>query len=147
MHKLRGFTLIELLIVIAIISILVGIAIPRFKGMRDEGNFAKAQGEARALRAAVESYYIHQSPNAYPAEGANWQNALTAATPRIIDAVLYDPFGATSTTPYSYDLSANGQYYVIFSIGINGNGSASVSDAGVVTVTNNAIWSSNGRLP
>ncbi|MBM3254192.1 MAG: type II secretion system protein [Candidatus Omnitrophica bacterium] len=145
MHKLKGFTLIELLIVIAIISILVGIAIPRFKGMKDEGNYAKAQGEVRALRAGVESYYIHQNPSAYPLEGANWQNALTSATPRIIDTVLYDPFGSTRTTPYSYDLSSNGQYYVIYSVGINGNGSATVSDTGVVTVTNNAIWTSNSR--
>ena len=34
----RGFTLIELLVVISVIAILVGIAIPRFKGMQDEAH-------------------------------------------------------------------------------------------------------------
>jgi ornithine carbamoyltransferase len=61
----KGFTLIEMLIVIAVISILIGIALPRFKGMQDEGNIAKAKGELRTLQTAVESYRIHNT--AYPA--------------------------------------------------------------------------------
>jgi len=32
----RGFTLVELLVVITVIAILLGITIPRFKGMQDE---------------------------------------------------------------------------------------------------------------
>src|SRR3989339_339671 len=61
----KGFTLIELLIVIAVISILIGIALPRFKGMQDEGNIAKATGELRTLKTAVESYYIHNNSTFY----------------------------------------------------------------------------------
>ncbi|UCD15446.1 MAG: prepilin-type N-terminal cleavage/methylation domain-containing protein, partial [Candidatus Omnitrophota bacterium] len=53
---LMGFTLIELLIVIAVISILLSIALPRFRGMQEEGNIAKAKGELRTLQTAVESY-------------------------------------------------------------------------------------------
>ena len=72
----RGFTIIELLIVIAVISILIGIALPRFRGMQEEGKIAQAKGELRTLQTAVESYYIHNS-NTYPAAGATWQSALT----------------------------------------------------------------------
>ena len=42
-RRSSGFTLIELLIVVAVISILISIALPRFKGMQDEGNIAKAK--------------------------------------------------------------------------------------------------------
>ena len=62
----KGFTIIELLIVIAVISILVGIALPRFRGMREEGLIAQAKGELRTIQTALESYFIHN--NAYPTQ-------------------------------------------------------------------------------
>jgi len=114
----RGFTLIELLIVIAVIAILVGIAVPRFLGMRDEGNAAKAAAECSTLKAAVEAYRIHDPQNRLPATGATWENVLLATRPQIIDVALLDPF--STTTPraqYSYARSANGEFYAIYSIG------------------------------
>lgn len=108
----KGFTLIELLIVIAVISILVGIAIPRFLGMRQEGNIAKARGEMHALQAALEAYRIHE--DVFPAE-TNWQNTLEGMTPRIIEGGIEDPFNVGND--YGYQLSTNGEYYVIYSEG------------------------------
>ena len=84
----RGFTLIELLIVIAVISILISIALPRFKGMQDEGNIAKSKGELRTLQTAVESYYIHNS-QAYPSVLIT----LTSATPSIVSSKMMIKFG------------------------------------------------------
>ena len=113
----KGFTLVELIIVISVIAILVGIALPRLRGMMDEGNTAKSAAELRALQAAVESYYVHNS-RIYPADGsATWQSVLTASTtrPRLVGAALVDPFNGT--VQYQYDRSANGLYYVISSIG------------------------------
>lgn len=138
-HRKKGFTIIELLIVISVIAILVGIALPRFKGMKDEANIAKAKGELTSIQAAVESYWTHHS-NVYP---ANIAAALTGAVPQILAVVPYDPFGATSTTAYGYVTA--GQYYVIFSAGPNGNGTVSVTDAGVLSETNGAscIYVSN----
>ena len=136
----KGFTLIELLIVIAVISILIGIALPRFRGMQEEGWIAQAKGELVTLQAAVESYYIHN--NDYP---SNWPGDIEGATPDIIgtDAPT-DPFN--SGNDYGYATSANGDYYVIYSAGPGGNGSAAVSDAGVVTETNgtSCTFVSNG---
>jgi len=128
----RGFTLIELLIVIAVISILIGIALPRFRGMQEEGMIAQSKGELRTLQTAVESYYIHNS-NAYP----NNLAALTSAAPQIIAAVPDDPFDPGSS--YGYDRGGtNNQYYVIYSAGPDGDGSASVDD------DDNSVSETNG---
>jgi len=140
----RGFTLIEILIVIAVIAILMGIALPRFKGMQDEGNIAKVKGELRTLKTAVESYYIHNN-NAYPATGAAaLQTALASATPSIIDYVPTDPF-SSSGADYVYVMGGtNSKYYIIYSAGPGGNGSAVItSDAVVETNGSSCIYVSN----
>ena len=139
----KGFTIIELLIVIAVIAILVGIALPRFRGMQEEGKIAQAKAELRTLQTAVESYYIHNS-NTYP---ANIDAALTGATPNIIGATSpADPFNGTNKYGYATDGASPVKYYVIYSIGTGGNGSAAVSAAGVVTETNGSscIYVTNG---
>lgn len=136
----KGFTIIELLIVIAVITILIGIALPRFRGMQEEGNIAKAKGELRTLQTAVESYYIHNN-NTYPTA----LSSLTTATPNIIGSSLpTDPFNGTSN--YGYAQSTNVRFYVIYSIGAGGNGSATINDTGTVTETNGSscIYVTNG---
>ena len=138
----KGFTIIELLIVIAVISILVGIALPRFKGMQDEGKIAQAKGELRTLQTAVESYYIHNN-NAYPATGSTaLQTALASATPSIINYVPTDPF---SSADYVYVMGGtNSKFYIIYSVGPGGNGSAVItSDAVVETNGASCIYVSN----
>jgi len=133
----KGFTILELLIVIAVIAILVGIALPKFKGMRDEGSIAKAKGELRTLQTAVESYNIHNG--AYP---ANIGAALTGATPQIIATAPTDPFSGAA---YGYVLAA--PYYVIYSAGPgSAAGTATVTALGAVTETNGAscIYVTNG---
>ena len=140
----KGFTLIELLIVIAVISILIGISLPRFKGMQDEGNIAKAKGELRTLQTAVESYYIHNN-HAYPATtAAALQTALAAAVPSIIDYVPTDPFSATSADYVNVMGGTNSKFYIIYSVGPGGNGSAVItSDAVVETNGSSCIYASN----
>ncbi len=140
----KGFTLIELLIVIAVISILIGIALPRFKGMQDEGNIAKAKAELKTLQSAVESYYIHNN-NTYPATGATaLQNALASAVPSIITYVPTDPF-STSGADYVYVMGGtNSKFYIIYSVGPGGNGSAAISsDAVSETNGSSCIYVSN----
>ena len=55
----KGFTLIEILIVITLIIIIAGIALPRFVGVSDEGKRAKASAELRTLQTALESYILN----------------------------------------------------------------------------------------
>ncbi len=137
MFRRKGFTILELLIVVAVIGILVGIALPRFKGMQDEGNIARAKGELRTLQTAIESYIIHNN-NTAPAALTN----LTSAIPSIVAAPLpTDPFGGAS-----YGYIRNGTYFVVWSIGPRLNGSAAINPAGIVTQTNgtSCIYVTNG---
>ncbi|MEW6008535.1 MAG: prepilin-type N-terminal cleavage/methylation domain-containing protein [Candidatus Omnitrophota bacterium] len=161
MRRVFGFTLIELLIVIAVIAILVGITVPRFLGMRDEANSAKASGETAALKAAIEAYRIHRGVFAYDGDPDTWQSQLTAMRPQLIESVLPDPFTA-ATSPdneYQLDVSPNGRYYVIWSIGpdaeadisgIDNNGTILTTPAGgcnITTTTCNRtedIYATNG---
>jgi len=142
----KGFTIIELLIVIAVIAILVGIALPRFKGMQDEGRIAQAKGELRTLQSAVESYYIHQS-SVYPSA----LSLLTGATitPNLLGSTLpTDPFNGTNNYGYAVDAAApNIKYYAIYSIGPGTGGSvSSVETNGLVHETNGSscIFVANG---
>jgi type II secretion system protein G len=144
----KGFTLLELLIVMAVIAILLSIAIPSFKGMQNEARKTKAQGDTRTIQIAIETYYKDYNWR-YPAE-TNYQATLIAASPQMLTSPAYDPFGATSTTMYSYSLSthdpATSNYYIVYSVGAKGTGTASVSNAGIVTASSETIWASNGHL-
>lgn len=141
----KGFTLIELLVVISVIAILVGIAIPRFKGMQDQANKSKAKAELRVLQTALESYYMNQTPNAYPATSTTiCAGTLNSASPLVIGEELYDPF--RSSAEYNYIKSTNGTYYVVFSYGPDGAADITgISTAGVLTGTNDDdLYASNG---
>lgn len=148
MRKSKGFTLIELLIVMAVIAILIAIAIPSVRGVQQGKRNIKAQEEIRSIMVAIESYYKNHN-NEYPAVD-NYQTTLLAASPRMLEGNLYDPFGATSTTTYIYALSTDNpttaKYYIIYSVGLGGNGTALVDSSGTVTASNDAIWESNGHL-
>ena len=129
----RGFTLVELLVVISVIAILLGIIIPRFKGMQEEANRSKAKSELKTLQVAVESWYMHQSPQAYPPTTSTLcATYLDTASPLMVSSPLYDPFAAPGTE-YNYAVSSNGAYYIIWSVGpTGGTGIAGIGTNGVI---------------
>ena len=145
-RDVKGFTLVELIIVISVIAILIGIALPRMRGMIDEGNTAKAGSELRALQAAVESYYVHNS-KVYPPAGSSWEDLLAAVKPALVSSSPKDPFNNTAGTQYQYVKEVTqGKYYIIWSVGPDGSaGVTGVSTAGAVTGTaGDDIYVSNG---
>ena len=157
----RAFTLIELMIVMVVIAILVGIALPRFKGMRQEANITKAHGELRTLKIAIESYAMHHSA-AYPATSADPYVDYLSGTnvspgPQLIESELHDPFAASNTEYYFIlgDNSGGGtngtDYYAICSAGPDGTPNVNAGEVGTGDLTGedtgDDIIASNATLP
>ncbi|MDI3522484.1 MAG: ral secretion pathway protein, partial [Bacillota bacterium] len=53
-----GFTLIELLIVVLIIGVLAGIAVPQVAGRSDEAKATACKANMKQIETALESYYL-----------------------------------------------------------------------------------------
>ena len=119
----KAFTIIEVLIVLTVLGILIGIAVPKIKGMQQNGNVIKANKELAAIEAALESYHTFVPSHSYPIQTSVYTNLqlnyLLHANPNMIATILYDPF-ATTPTEYSYMSSSNGQYYMIWSASLAG---------------------------
>ena len=83
MHKSKGFTLIELVVVIAIIGILAGIAIPYY---------TEAQATARGARILADMRTIQAAYTMYLAKNGGEQNNLVVGSakehPEIIPFLL-----------------------------------------------------------
>ena len=88
-HRKKGFTLIELLIVVAIIGILAGIAIPNFLASRTKAKISRAFADMRAIANALEMYYLDEG--SYPTTAT----ATELTTRNYISSIPKDPFASS----------------------------------------------------
>lgn len=63
-----GFTLVEVIVVLAVVLLLTGIAIPMISGYMDDGRRARAQAETKVLAAALTSF--NNDLGVYPARSS-----------------------------------------------------------------------------
>ncbi|GAB4390294.1 MAG: hypothetical protein Kow0025_21340 [Thermodesulfovibrionales bacterium] len=82
-----GFTLVELLLVIVILGILAGIAVPAYIGQRTRAMHSEAKANLEALRLLQEQYYAENGRYA-PDPDARWQYKDTSAADSGIEDVL-----------------------------------------------------------
>jgi len=101
LRKKEGFTLIELLIVVAIIGIIAGIAIPNFLGARSKARVTRAFADMRAIADALEMYYVDNT--AYPAEPANEGDPIPGLSPTYMTSQPNDPFSGAVYRYYNND--------------------------------------------
>ena len=136
----KGFTILELVIVLSVLVILIGIAIPRMKGMQQAGQITQVKAELQTLQAAMESYYNNSSPHVYPPTGTIATPCATyfvGATPQIVPTTCpTDPFSSPAT---EYEAVVNGNYYAIASIGTSTNGLGTI----VVNASTGAVTGKN----
>ena len=121
MYK-KGFTLIELLIVIAVISILVGIAIPNFRGIRIQAKTSAAKADLRNLLSAIEIYMNHH--NHYPDNLNQLKDEGIAI--RMLNKLPDDPFKEGEGYGYEVDGSGELAAFLIFSVGPDGTSTATI---------------------
>ncbi|MBJ7309619.1 type II secretion system protein [Rugamonas sp. CCM 8940] len=88
-HK-RGFTLIELLVVLAIISLLLTIALPRYFGSVEKSKEVALRENLQVLRSGIDKYYADKGE--YPAALAD------LVTQRYFRSVPLDPVTESAVT-------------------------------------------------
>lgn len=107
-QSIRAFTLIELLIVVAIISILAGIAVPNFLEAQTRAKVARVLADMRTMQTAIEMYRVDE--NKAPIRNDKWEDP-DAAKRYIPDGntKLFDPSDPDArvglrqlTTPVAY---------------------------------------------
>jgi prepilin-type N-terminal cleavage/methylation domain-containing protein len=111
----RGFSLIELLLVLAIIGILGGIAIPSFLGQRKRARvIGDAQSNARVLAMALESRKADTGLYGTSGTNQNWTWDPTAKTWTV-------PSSATTLAP---TFLPQGNSYMSYKVSVTGGGLA-----------------------
>jgi prepilin-type N-terminal cleavage/methylation domain-containing protein len=92
--KARGFTLVELLIVIAIIGLLAGIAVPAYHNYLDKARLTVSVSLMDAFRKDLEAYQIEHA--VYPGTinfadftDQNGHSVLLALTPAVARAKIF----------------------------------------------------------
>ncbi|MFH1710245.1 MAG: prepilin-type N-terminal cleavage/methylation domain-containing protein [bacterium] len=137
----KGFTLVEMMIVIAILAILYSIAAVNIMGLQTEAKVAKTNGDLKTLKLGLDSYI--KNNNTCPKK-EDYQRILIRETSAIITGNLFDPFGRTMNTLYSFEVSGNKENYVVYSIGQKKDGKSSIGNDGRVLTEGSAIFETNG---
>lgn len=100
----KGFTLIELLIVITILAILAGAAVPYVQDYVEDARIAKAREDLGELRNAIMRYEVERGKLFDPANDGNgidnWQQMLIGP---FLTQALTDPWGR----PYYFSNAAS----------------------------------------
>lgn len=126
----RGFTLLEVVVVLAVLGLLLGAAVPLASAVIDADRRQEAEQELGAIVRALESYYY---------ENAGFPAALSATgflgehlQPGVSGTAIEDPFGVGNGYVYSVSVATNTA--TVYSVGENGvdDGAAAEEQVAVV---------------
>jgi len=106
--KRKGFTLVELLIVVAIIGILAGIAIPNFLGARTKAKISRSFADMRTMANALELTFSDN--NYYPTQGKLQADKKIGGTTTYLASIPKDPFSGTTRKKDGGDAIYEGSY-------------------------------------
>ena len=129
----EGYTLLELLVVMAILALLVGLAVPQVIGYLDRAKVDAAKLQINSLSTALDLYRLdvgdypsqEQGLNALispPADAERWNGPYLTKV-----ASLTDPWG----NPYRYRLPGRNGAYDLSSLGADGAEGGDGDDADI----------------
>ena len=134
----KGFTLLEIIIVVAIISVLAVILLPRLARVRQPANDARRISDLRTIQGYLELYY--QKNRAYPLSSlfpvvgyGSIENTTDCGSATVCNKLISDgvasaiPSDPTSGSVYNYGTDSNGQSYTIGAT-LQESGSRALSD-------------------
>lgn len=116
-QRTAGFTLIEVLLVVVIIGILVGVAMPRLGGRVRQAQIAAAEADVNNIGMALRLYEVDNGsyPQSLQSLLTKPGNALNWRGPYLEKGLPQDPWGNDylysypgSRNPHSYDLKSYG---------------------------------------
>jgi len=121
-QRATGFTLIEILLVLAIISLLLGLAVMNLTGVFGSANYVAAEADIQAFQNGIRAYELvaKRRPTTEQGLQALVEKPTKAPVPRrwnqIMDTIKSDPWGNPyqyrnpgTKNPRSYDLFSHGE--------------------------------------
>lgn len=140
-RKRSGFTLIEVVVVLAVLGLLLGAAMPMVGAFIDQGRFEEARGELRRLAVALEEYYHDQGRFPARLDASDFVGVYISAG--VEDTAINDGWGPNAT--YVYKLSKNPDVATLSSRGPNGRDENGRADDIVVRIPGSAVGNRRTR--
>lgn len=129
-----GFTLLEVVVVLAVLSLLVGAAVPLASAVLESDRRAEARSELAAIAQALEGYF--QDRGTFPASLGQSDFAGVHLQPGVNGTTLVDPFARGAQ--YRYAVDAVALTATVHSVGEDGV-DAGVANEDLVVVVHGAV--------
>ncbi len=97
MRQRSGFTLIELMFVVVILSVLMGIAFPAFRRMRERAKESRVKTNGHTVQLAAEDFAV-QNSGVYAIDGTSTVPSGDTVVDLVMPSVV-NPFDNTDATP------------------------------------------------
>jgi len=110
MKSSKGFTLVELMIVVAVVGILAGIAIPNFLNLKDKAIWGTARANLEVVRTALANYAAGNENNSYPVGDLDFAAFRNTIPKAMLPAT--EKLARFSTDTFSYT-SADGRTFSV----------------------------------
>jgi prepilin-type N-terminal cleavage/methylation domain-containing protein len=115
-ERQRGFTLLEVVVVLGVLGLLLGAAVPLASAVIDADRRQEVRSELAAAAAALEAYFFEKA--AFPASLTATDFFGVHLQPGVMGTAVIDPFAAGGG--YGYVVAAGSRSATVYSRGENG---------------------------